>query len=305
MPILSNKEIGYSLKRIFKYLEEFFKSIGFLWLITEVLTFIFKSSVNFLSSTWWIAILISVIYSLIKNHPIKKYKYKVEGRDTSIEIALVDAFDLKGALIIPFNSYLHIELKGYKMGLPSIQSKLIRDVYQGNHSLLQDDISNSIEDFQIFGENVNEDCYYRRKFKIGTVIPIIKDKRQYYFLVSSHLNSSGRATCTDEDIKEALANLWVYLSENCDKGEIVIPLIGTGSARITRRREEIAYEIVKSFIASCSYSNYCDRLIISILPSDIAKFNIDIEKICNYVSYACQYTDFSDTVYPREGTPVG
>jgi hypothetical protein len=48
-------------------------------------------------------------------------------------------------------------------------------------------------------------------------------------------------------------------------------------------------EIITSYIESSKYLNICEKLIISIHPSDLMKGNIDLDDIDDFLKYSCQH----------------
>lgn len=132
----------------------------------------------------------------------------------------------------------------------------------------------------------------KRRYPIGTVIQLKKGDRLFYLVANTHINNDGVANTTIENLREALAELWYYISEKGSKGDIVIPLLGTGKARLGEKREDIFLEIIRSFIASCSSGTYCDKLIVAIYPPDVTKHRIDLNYLRDFLEYSCKYVRF-------------
>lgn len=97
-------------------------------------------------------------------------------------------------------------------------------------------------------------------YKIGTVVPIYRDEKQYYLLCSSTLNGQNRSKSTEDDLRSSLIELWAFLSHCGSKDNLVIPIIGTGRGRIQMTREEVIKEIVLSFLSSLDIESYCEQL---------------------------------------------
>ena len=132
----------------------------------------------------------------------------------------------------------------------------------------------------------------KRRYPIGTVIQLERSERLFYLVANTHINNDGVASTTIENLRESLAELWYYISEKGSKGDIVIPLLGTGKARLSHKREDIFLEIIRSFIASCSSGTYCDKLIVAIYPPDVAKHRIDLNYLQGFLEYSCKYAKF-------------
>ena len=132
----------------------------------------------------------------------------------------------------------------------------------------------------------------KRQYPIGTVIQLKKQGKLFYLVANSHINNHGVASTTIKDLRESLAKLWYYISEKGSKGDIVIPLLGTGKGRLGDKREDIFLEIIRSFIASCSTGAYCDKLIVAIYPPDVTKRKTDLNYLQDFLKHACKYARF-------------
>ena len=102
----------------------------------------------------------------------------------------------------------------------------------------------------------------------------------------------GVANTTIENLRESLAKLWYYISEKGSKGDIVIPLLGTGKGRLGDKREDIFLEIIRSFITSCSSGTYCDKLVIAIYPPDVTNHRIDLNYLQSLLKHSCKSARF-------------
>jgi hypothetical protein len=277
-----------------KVSKNIFSVFGVLWLIVEVLSFFNKEEfAEQLKSIWWIFLLIGIIVVIYQNWPKHTYTYKVNNRDISISIQIGDIFKNDGALIIPVNNRLDVDNNGTTAKSSSVLKYFIDKIYKSVHAHLATDITQKLEDSSdwyskfITKENPTE-------YKIGTVIPVFRDEKQYYLLCNATLNEQLRSKCSPDDLRTSLIELWAFLIHCGSKDNLVIPIIGTGRGRITLTREEVIKEIVLSFLASLSSDNYCEQLTICIHPYDLKKYKIDISKIVDFVKLHCLNANFSD-----------
>lgn len=287
-------KIGNSLLSVF----------GVLWLIVEILAFFNKQEfANDLKSFWWVFLIIGVCLIIYQNWPKHFYSYKVNNRDVSISIQLGDIFKSSGALIVPVNNRLDVDNNGIVSRSSSILKFLIDIVYKGVGSHLKTDINAKLLD--------SKDWYEKfiikanpHEYKIGTVVPVFRDEKQYYLLCNTTLNDQNRSKCTPDDLRNSLVELWAFLAHCGSKDNLVIPIIGTGRGRLTITREEVIKEIVLSFLASLSADNFCEQLTICIHPYDIKKYNLNIEKISDFIRLHCLNANFSNTNDRLDGQTV-
>jgi len=286
-------------------LQQLLGAFGVLWLLTEITSFFSEAAEIWLAQHWWLFMILGIAYALYSNTPKTSFSHRLSGRDALIEVAVVDALGIPGALVVPCNTTFDTDLGGLVERSPSVQGKVLSDEYQGNVDHLDFDIDQQLRAEGYLHEEVEiEKPGKKRKYEIGTVIQFRRNDRLFYFLAHTHINESGRATGTVEELKTSLAKLWYYISEKGDKGDIVIPVLGTGHARIHLRREEVIRNIIDSFIASCSEKNYCDKLTIAIYPQDVDRYNIDLMELDNYLEYSCKYAQFDTEPDVGEGRAI-
>lgn len=290
---------------LFKVGKSLFSVFGVLWLIVEVLAFFNKQEfADSLKSIWWLFLLSGIILVIYQNWPKHLYTYKVNNRDVSISVQIGDVFKNPGALIVPVNNRLDVDNNGTTAKSSSILKFFIDKIYKSVPSHLATDINQKLED--------SKDWYSKfvirdspREYKIGTVVPVFRDEKQYYLLCNATLNEQFRSKCTPDDLRNSLIELWAFLTHCGSKDNLVIPILGTGRGRITLTREEVIKEIVLSFLASLSSENYCEQLTICIHPYDLKKYNIDIAKIVDFVRLHCLNANFSDINDRLDGQSIG
>lgn len=289
-------------------LKSFGKSVlsvfGALWLTIEILDYFGQEEWSSqIKSIWWLFLIVAVIIIIYRNRPISFFTFKVENRDVSVSLKIGDVFKIDGSLIVPINNRLDCENNGIVKKSSSILRFYIDKVYNNTPAHLNTDICQHLEDnnewYAKFLESQSPDTY-----KIGTVVPIFRNEKQYYLLCSSSLNEQGRSKTTVEDLRVSLNELWAYLTHSGSKDNLVVPIIGTGRGRIPLKREEVIKEIVLSFLVSLSQESYCDQLTICIHPHDLKKHNIKIDEILDFIKLHCKNTGYLKGNENPSGTEI-
>ena len=83
-----------------------------------------------------------------------------------------------------------------------------------------------------------------------------------------------------------------------------MPVLGTGSARLTQPRDDVVREIVRSFVAACSERVFTEHLTIVLSPRDVAKHRISLDELGSFLRHLCLYTDFSGNDSRAVGSPA-
>jgi hypothetical protein len=271
-----------------------------------MVSFFSQETKDWLTSHWWLFLFLGLISAVYSSKPRSSFRYKLNGRDVIIEVLVADAFRVPGALIVPTNTTFDTDLDGKISRAPSIQGKFLRDYYDGNLEHLDLDIEKQleIENFTPL-EIVDTKPGKQKRYEIGSVIRCQRQGRLFYLLALTHISPEGRASGGKEDLDTALAKLWYYLGERGDKCDIVIPVIGTGHARLPIGREEVVRDIIRSFIASCSSRTPCNKLTIAVYPPDAARYRINLSDLDAFLKYSCKYAQFDTIVDQGVGRAIG
>ena len=268
-------------------------SFGAIWLAIETVSFFNDDAKMFLSTkgVWFYTL--GFLVACFLSRPKTGVSYQLKNRDVTIEIRIANAFEVPGDLVVPTNTTFDTDLDGRIPKAKSIQGEFTRRYYDSEVHHLDLDIDKALAKENYHYEELPEkDHRKKRQYPIGTVIQLERAKRLFYLVANSHINDSGVASTTIENLRESLARLWYYISEKGSKGDIVIPLVGTGKARLGEKREDVLLEIIRSFIASCSSGSYCDKLVVAIYPPDVTKHKIDVNYLQEFLKYSCKYARF-------------
>ncbi|MCL2182126.1 MAG: DUF6430 domain-containing protein [Chitinispirillia bacterium] len=288
----------FKVKIIIKNLAPVFLSVlGSFWLIIEFSAFMFGEATPFILFTqehWFLLLIIGLLIAIIYKWPKLTFECKLDNRDTSIEIVIGDLFKQNGSLIIGTNTTFDTHLSQNLISEKSIQGQFTKKFYYGNEIQLDKEIYLGLQGIQfetLHGDRIGKN----KKYPIGTIVKLNPANRTVYIVAIANINEHGVAKGTYDDLKKTLAEIWFFISKKGLKENLLIPVLGTGFARLPQTREEIIREIVKSFIAACSESTFSDKLTIVLSPNDVEKHNIDMEELKKSIEYLCKYTSFSNS----------
>lgn len=279
-------------------------SFGVLWLCVEVADYFFKQTqlAATLQQSWWLFFAAGVVVAAAICRPRLRVSYKLNGRDVTIEIAVGDMFDFPGALVVGTNTTFDTRISRQLISEKSVQGQFTKRYY-GDETQLNAELQTHLA--QVPYEELPEARVGKnRRYPIGTVVRLNPRDRAAYFVATAHVNEYGVASGTYENLKNALAELWVFIGDRGMKETLVTPILGTGLGRLTTPREEVVREIVKSFVAACAEKVFCDNLTVVLLPRDLEKCQMSLERLGDYLRHVCCYTEFSSNDEPKRGQPA-
>jgi hypothetical protein len=268
-------------------ISEFLHVFGLLWLIVEATSFFAtEEAASSIKSYWWAFLIGGVAIVIFRLVPTKRFSFKLDGKDITIELVSGDIFKQKGPIVVGSNTTFVTNPE--VISERSIQG-IFTKKYFTNHQALNDTIRGQITSD-------------RQKF--GTTVTVRANKRTGYFCALADVNENGVAQSNIENIRVSLAELWNYLGSNGEKDILNVPILGSGFSRVSATREELFQEIVKSFIASTSEHTFCDGLRIVVRPSDLRKNDIDLLELASFLKYSCKYSLVESTTI-GQGTAEG
>ncbi len=259
-------------------ISEFLHVFGMLWLIVEATSFfVTDEAAGSVKGYWRGFLLVGILIVIFRLIPKKRFSFKLDGKDITMELVSGDIFKQKGPIVVGSNTTFVTSLD--VISERSIQGIFTKKYYT-NHQALNDVIQG-----QISGD----------KQEFGTTVTVRANERTGYFCALADVNENGVAQSNIENIRVSLAELWNYLGSNGEKDVLNVPILGSGFSRVSATREELFQEIVKSFIASTSEHTFCDGLRIVIHPDDIKKNNIDLLELASFLEYSCKYSIVEST----------
>jgi hypothetical protein len=277
-------------------------TFGALWLIVEIASFFSAQAGKSIHDHWTWFFVAGIAIALASNWPRHRISCQLKNRDVRIEIVIGDMFKLDGAFVIGATTTFDTDTSNSLISPRSVQGKFTRMFYSAD-AHLQADLSKALESTPSTG-TVTRSGQIIHEYPVGTVAPVTVRGQKAYFIGITSLNQHGVAQATFEDLKTSLPHLWEFLTTRGDLQRVVMPVLGSGFARLPETREEIIREIVKSFVAACSSIRPTEALTIVIPADDFYKNRVDLEELERYVQHTCKYTDFVALASQNIGTPL-
>ena len=288
-----------------KFGSEFLVPLGFFWLIVKVITFFYPAVEKNIQQLWLLFLFLvgSLVYATVMCRPRNKVSGRLNGRDVTLEVVIHDIFKLPGTLIVGSNTTFDTKISDQLISPKSIQGQFTNKFY-ANEQKLDLEIESQLTGISPIEELNGSRIGKKKRYKIGQVVRVAPKGIIAYLVSIAHINQHGNAQGNFEYIKEALANLWIFIGERGTRDELVLPVLGTGYSRIQETREEVIQEIIQSFVAACGERVFCEKLTIVISPSDAAKHDISIEEIGSYLRHVCKYTRYSSGSSDASGAGI-
>ena len=284
----------------------FFKALGVGLLVVRFLSHFVPQIADGTHGNWRFSLVVigvGVIWALIECGPKSLVKCNLKGRDVGIEIRISNIFDVEGAFIISTNSTFDTSISEGLISPNSLQGQFTKRYYDDEEHL-NNDLEKSLTEQVPVSLAEKKRKGKKERFDIGTVAKVRPKDQLVYLVAIAHMDENGKAYSSYEEVIESLGKLWNYIAAQGELEPLVVPVLGTGLARLTVEREEMIREIIGSFITACSEKKFAEKLTIVISPEDYREHDIDLHELENYLRHVCQYTDLKSKTDTGKGEAI-
>lgn len=257
--------------------------LGTLYLFIEILdNFKIYTKDKYHSYGLLVMAIASILYVLATRRPVKRVRYKVPKKDLTFEVLIGDLFNLPGEVIISSNSTFDTDMASGLISPTSLQGQFALQVFTGQTTEIDRQIDASLADETYI---VNDTRPGKKKeYPIGAVARINTSGKRYYLLAMSHMQPSRNAYSSPQILDEALQGLWKNMATKSERGDIIMPLMGTGRGRVAIPRKKIIEKIAQSFADASQDAIFSNKLTIVCHPDDAARFSLNLFQIRDYLS---------------------
>jgi hypothetical protein len=299
--------LKYLFKKSYKAFSLTMSFFGVLWLIVQIITFPLgeeSALISFIKEYWYTFLAFCFLIAIMCcARPKFTFGSILNNRDVGIEITIGNFFKQDGSFIIGSNTTFDTRISKELISEKSIQGQFTKIFYYGNEMQLDKEISLGLQDVKsetLIGNRIGKN----KKYPIGTIIKLNPKNKTVYMVAIADINEYGVAKATYDDLKKSFVDIWAFIREKGLKENLVIPVLGSGFSKLLQTRGEIIREIIKSFVASCSESIFCDKLTIVISPEDVEKYKIDTEELEKFILHVCKYASFQNNNNERTGQAI-
>lgn len=302
-------------KDIIGFLSSLFAPIGSYYTFCEVEKGVFGTSylINFLSKFPILFIVGSFLFSVLMHRQSLNHNGYLGNKDVTVSLRMANLLSLKEtAVVIPTNTTFDTTMNSSFISEKSIQGQFQRKQYGVDFSELDEAIKKSLEEFYPDQyETLNDRLKTNRKrYGIGAVARVTRDKKHYYFLAVADVNRNGKPeNVTMQSMVRALVGLWDFLSKEGYTEPIAVPVIGTGRAGLKDGTfEKVVHETIFSFIAKAQEEFVAKKMTICVYPQALSEANVTWKELCDYLDLQCRFGDENQrhaALSENAGIPLG
>ena len=288
-------------RNLCKKWSQVFVPLGMYTSILEILTHFpqleFYKILNSQTS-FYVVVACSIIYLLIKIWPQTSFYQRIKNTDIHVGFKIGDILEVKeDDIIIPTNTTFDTSLKRDIISRHSIRGQFLIRFFKEETKQIDAMISQNLK-----GRNKNisskKNKGKKARYSIGETITIKIPGQQNcsYWVAIAEMNQNCTAHSSLPVLTQALCSLWNYINSNGEKNNLVIPIMGSGMARIPATKNKLICEIFQSFIVANKESHFSKKLTVYLHPKDLN--DIDIEEVKEFICYQAKFAYPSTLEFP-------
>lgn len=282
------------LKKPIKYVSCVFALLGAFYTLVEMEQSIWGSKIllTFFRNNLAIIIFVIILISIIVYREKLEFSAFLGTKDDKITLKMSDIFKMKDtAIVIPTNTTFDTTMNDDFISDKSVQGQFQKKYYGVDFAELDKSLQFSLDEQYLNGyvELDDRDQTKRKRYGIGTVAKVTKEKRHYYFLAVADISKRGKPeNVTMQNMTQALIGLWNYLSKEGHSEMLTIPVIGTGRGGLKDGNiEDVIHETIFSFVLTAQEEFVAKGLTICIYPPTLKNANVTWDDLCSYLKLQC------------------
>ena len=290
-----------------KTAEALFAALGAIWLVVRMLSEIKVVDEYLASQATAFLILYGVMstsYALYRRRPRLRIDDKIGTTDVRVKVVVGDIMKMQGPCVVGASSTFDTSIENGLISPKSLQGQITNKYYASPQELdiaIDGFLASCVPTEKLPSEGRKGKT---NRYKIGQVVRIRPSNRPIYLLAIAHMNAAGSAESTLVMVSDALSGLWQSLGEGgLYEQELLIPVLGTGAAKVRESRIDVIQEIIRSFIAASDERRVCDELSVVIRPDDFYEHVGHMEDLQDFLRAQCRHCRMRKTPGASVGEP--
>jgi Domain of unknown function (DUF6430) len=249
-----------------------FAAVGAFSVVLGLLALLFPEAIK--HSEGWYAlgvVLVSLGYGLYRAWPTP-ITMTYNQPNVTVSIIQGDLFDQSGHIMIGMPDTFDTDIPEI-IDPQSIQGQFLAKVFSNDVDEFDRRLDQALSGIPSTGSVTKEGKTER--FPLGTVATLRERNRCYFCVAYTEMNARNQARGTPAGLWKSLDSLWRAVSEHGNGGQLSLPVIGGGQARISQvlpQQDSIRF-IVLSFLLASRAEKICDELLIVVRPPDYRRLD--------------------------------
>lgn len=249
-----------------------FAAVGFLSALLGLLALLVPTAIPHREGWFALAvILISLGYGTFRAWPTP-ISATYNQPNIKVSVTEGDLFEQQGHLMIGMCDTFDTAIPNI-ISRQSVQGQFLERVFSGDIAALDQHLDEALKDISPIASVTKEGK--TRRFPLGTVAVLDDRTRRFFCVAYTTMSEQNEARGTPAGIWESLDSLWHAVSQHANGGELAIPVIGGGQARVAQvlPAQDSIRLIALSFLLASRAEKICDELTIVVRSQEFRKLD--------------------------------
>jgi hypothetical protein len=218
-----------------------------------------------------VVIVVSIAYGVFRAWPMP-ITMTYNQPNVTVSVVAGDLFEQAGHVMIGMSDTFDTAIPKI-IDRNSVQGQFLDRVFNGDVEALDEKLAEALSGIKPLESLAKEGK--QQRFPLGTVVVIREAMRCYFCVAYTMMNERNEARGTPAGLWRSLDSLWQSVSEHANGGQLALPVVGGGQARMSQvlpQQDSIRF-MVLSFLLASRAEKICDELLIVVRPSDFRRLD--------------------------------
>jgi hypothetical protein len=249
-----------------------FAAVGVFSVLLGLLALLFPAAIPHREGWFALAVIVvSVVYGAYRAWPTP-ITMTYNQPNVKVSIAEGDLFDQTGHLMIGMPDTFDTAIPKI-IDRKSVQGQFLDRVLNGDVAEFDRRLDDALKGIKPVASVAKEGKTDR--FPLGTVAVLHEPTRCYFCVAYTAMNERNEARGTPAGLWKSLDSLWQAVGEHANGGQLALPVIGGGQARMSQvlpQQDSIRFAVL-SFLLASRAEKICDELLIVVRPTEFRRLD--------------------------------
>ncbi|MEW1774560.1 macro domain-containing protein [Streptomyces sp. NPDC086777] len=225
-------------------------------------------------------------WGLLRSRPAVRVQQVFRRPDMTVAVEAGDLFDQQAHLVVGFcDTFDTLSAGGRVINGDSVQAQLLDRRYGGDVDRLDAELAAALAAAEPVAREERADKPLGKldRYPVGTVAVLGTRPRLVFGVAYSRIGNDYVAASGVEDLWRGLAGLWDALRAHAQLERVVMPLTGSGLARLGHLdRDSLLRLVLMSFVARSREAPICRELRVVVRPEELE--GIDMRELAAFLA---------------------
>jgi hypothetical protein len=181
---------------------------------------------------------LSILYGFSTIRKKKIIKIDLSER-VKVKVYYGDLFECSDIIIIPVNEYFDTLVDNVVISENTIHGIFINKYFSNDERTLKKLILKGLGNAESISKNIKRNKGNKKKYSLGTVSIVERDKKVFYLVAFTRFNENNRAEVKNSEYQRVLSDMFAFIEQNSQGRAVNIPLLGGGHSGVNLTKQNL------------------------------------------------------------------